>query len=193
MALPEKKQKYYSYADYLSWDSRERWEIIEGRLYNLASPSDVHQELSVILSSKFYNYFQNKTCRVYTAPFDVSFPSDSLDGDDKVYDVVQPDIIIVCDKNKISRKGCRGAPDIVIEILSPSTASKDFIRKQRLYEKNKVKQYWIVDPEEKSVFVFKLNEQSQYSRPEEYNKEDKIQLDGFEGLEIDLAGVFTEK
>ncbi|MEQ8225464.1 MAG: Uma2 family endonuclease, partial [Candidatus Eremiobacterota bacterium] len=90
----------------------------------------------------------------------------------------------------ISRKGCKGAPDIVIEILSPSTASKDCIKKRELYEKHRVKQYWIIDPEEKEVFVFKLTADFTYRNPEKYKKDDNIKVEGFEGLEIDLNQVF---
>ncbi len=127
----------YSYADYLTWNDEGRWEIIDGVAYSLASPYDIHQEILGELFAEFRNYLKGKKCRAYVAPFDVSLPSEKQDGNDKIYDVVQPDIIIVCDKEKISRKGCKGSPEIVIEIFSPSTASKDCLRKRILYEKIK--------------------------------------------------------
>ncbi len=189
--LARKIDKKYSYADYLTWNDEGRWEIIDGVAYSLASPSDIHQDISRELLTEFNNYLRGKKCRVYQAPFDVSLTSDKLEGDDKIYDVVQPDIIIVCDKEKISHKGCKGAPDIVIEILSPSTASKDCLRKRILYEKNKINQYWIIDPDEKEVFILKLTEHGLYGHPERYSKEDKIKVENFEGLEIDLKLIFS--
>jgi len=189
--LARKIDKKYSYADYLTWNDEGRWEIIDGVAYSLASPSDIHQDISRELLTEFNNYLRGKKCRVYQAPFDVSLTSDKLEGDDKIYDVVQPDIIIVCDKEKISRKGCKGAPDIVIEILSPSTASKDCLRKRILYEKNKINQYWIIDPDEKEVFILKLTEHGLYGHSERYSKEDKIKVENFEGLEIDLKLIFS--
>ena len=181
----------YSYADYLTWNDDGRWEIIDGVAYSLASPSDIHQEILGELFAEFRNYLKGKKCRAYVAPFDVSLPSEKQDGNDKIYDVVQPDIIIVCDKEKISRKGCKGSPDIVIEILSPSTASKDCLRKRILYEKNKINQYWIIDPDEQEVYILKLAGHGMYGHPERYGKEDKIKVENFEGLEIDLKLIFS--
>ena len=194
MENPAKKiQEVYSYKDYLTWPEEERWEIIEGIPYDMSpSPSDIHQEILWKLSGELYIFLKNKKCKAYPAPFDVMLPVNKLDDERKRYNIVQPDIIIVCDKDKISSKGCKGAPDIVIEILSPSTASKDFIKKRRLYEKNKIKQYWIVSPEEKAVLLFKLNENENYGEPEEYKREDKYEVEGFEGLEIDLNKIFQD-
>ncbi|MEQ8168445.1 MAG: Uma2 family endonuclease [Candidatus Eremiobacterota bacterium] len=188
-----KTQEVYSYKDYLTWPDEERWEIIDGIAYNMSpSPSDIHQDIFRELFLELGNYFRGKKCKVYGAPFDVILPLNQIDDDSKIYNIVQPDIIIVCDKNKISHKGCKGSPDIVIEIVSPSTASKDFIKKRRLYEKNKIKQYWIVSPEERTFLLFKLNENEHYGEPEEYRKEDKFEVESFEGLEIDLSKIFQE-
>jgi len=185
--------KKYSYADYLTWSDDERWEIIDGVPYNMSpSPAPVHQEQSVELVRQIANYLLDKPCKVYSAPLDVRFPKGKKKNDKEIFDVVQPDIIVVCDKDKLKdNRGCLGAPDIVIEILSPSTASRDVIKKRRLYEKNKVKQYWIVDPHEKEVYIYKLQNNGTYGNPEEYMKSHKIKVDGFDGLEIDLSLVFS--
>jgi Uma2 family endonuclease len=184
--------KKYSYADYLTWPDDERWEIIDGVPYNMSpAPTINHQRISVELVRQIANYLIDKTCEIFDSPVDVRFPKGKNNNDKEIFDVVQPDIIVVCDKDKIEDdKSCLGAPDIAIEILSPSTASKDFIKKRRLYEKNKVKQYWIVEPQEKEIYIYKLQDNGIYGSPEEYTKSDKIKVEDFEGLEIDLSMVF---
>jgi Uma2 family endonuclease len=189
MDMAQKKETIYSYADYLTWNDNERWELLEGVPYNLSSPSDIHQAISGNIFALWHNYLKGKSCRVYYAPFDVIL-SEGNCKDEEIFDVLQPDIIIVCDKNKISRKGCTGAPDIVIEILSPSTASKDCIKKKDIYEKNRVPQYWIIDPDDEELFIFKLNRNFIYGRPEKYKKEDIIKVETFEGLEINVKEIF---
>ncbi|MEQ8187723.1 MAG: Uma2 family endonuclease [Candidatus Eremiobacterota bacterium] len=188
--VAKKTDKYFTYADYLTWPDEERWEIIEGIPFSMSAPSDIHQKVLRELLIEFGVYLRGKTCQIFSSPFDISLPQAQSDEDDNIYTVVQPDLVVICDNNKISRKGCKGAPDIVIEILSPSTASKDCIRKRELYEKHKVKQYWIIEPEEKEVFIFKLTKDFIYRNPEKYKKDDRIKVEGFEGLEIDLNLVF---
>jgi Uma2 family endonuclease len=185
-------EKKYSYADYLSWPDDERWEIIDGVPYDMSpAPTLNHQRISRRLLNGFENYLFDKTCEVFDAPVDVKFSEDEKKNDKEIFNVLQPDLIVVCDKDKIKdNKCCYGPPDIVIEILSPSTASKDIIKKRMLYEKNKVNQYWIVDPQEKEVYIYKLQDNGKYGDPEEYIKTDKIKVEGFEGLEIDLSLVF---
>ena len=189
-SVAKNTDKYFTYADYLTWPDEERWEIIEGVPFSMSAPSDIHQKVLRELLTEFNIYLRGKTCQIFSSPFDISLPQIQSDSDENIYTVVQPDLVVVCDNNKLSRKGCKGAPDMVIEILSPSTASKDCIRKRELYEKHKVKQYWIIDPEEKEVFIFKLTEDFTYRNPEKYKKDDKIKVEGFEGLEIDLNMVF---
>jgi len=184
--------KKYSYADYLTWSDDERWEIIDGVPYNMSpAPVPNHQRISMEFSRQIANYLIDKTCEVFATPIDVRFPKGKKKNDKEIFDVVQPDIIIVCNQDKIDDKGCLGAPDIAMEILSPSTASRDVIKKRRLYEKNKVKQYWIVDPHEKEVYIYKLQNNGTYGNPEEYMKSHKIKVDGFDGLVIDLSLVFS--
>jgi Uma2 family endonuclease len=194
MPLPAKKEENkFSYADYLTWPGNERWEIINGVAYNMSpSPTRKHQKISIKLASKLYNYFEDKTCEVYEAPFDVKFPEDEKDRNEEIFNVVQPDILVVCDLDKLEENCCKGAPSIIIEIISPSTASKDFIKKRDLYEKNRVNQYWILDPEEKEIFIFKLNDKGTYNKPEIYTRNYIIKVEGFEGLEIDAGLIFKD-
>ncbi|MEQ8223092.1 MAG: Uma2 family endonuclease [Candidatus Eremiobacterota bacterium] len=187
--------KKYSYADYLTWSDDERWELIDGVPYNMSpAPAINHQRISVELVRQIANYLIDKTCEVFDAPVDVRFPRGKNKNDKEIFDVVQPDIIVVCDKDKIEDdRSCLGAPDIVTEILSPSSASRDVIKKRRLYEKNKVKQYWIVDPQEKEIYIYTLQDNGKYGDPGEYTISDKIKVHGFEGLEIDVNLVFGKR
>ena len=143
----------YTYADYLKWDFPERVELINGKLYEMmAGPSSRHQKLSFIITGNLWYYMKGKECQVFTAPFDVRLPGKSKDDKD-IITVVQPDICVICDKSKIDTRGCLGAPDIVVEILSPSNNSVEINNKFDLYEKSGVKEYWIVSPQDNTFSV----------------------------------------
>ncbi len=135
MTLPQTKiDEKYSYADYLCWDDQERWELINGDVWDMSpAPSRLHQEISIRLSSLLYQYFKEKDCSVYAAPFDVRLPEQDKAEDHAVTTVVQPDISVICDRKKLDERGCVGAPDLVIEILSPATAAKDLKVKRVLH------------------------------------------------------------
>jgi Uma2 family endonuclease len=184
---PEPNQKY-TYADYLTWSDDERWELIDGVAYHMTpAPSPEHQDISRELLTEFNNYLRGKTCKVYPAPFDVRlFPNEKKDDND----VVQPDLTIVCNPDFITKLGCEGVPELVIEILSPSTAKKDKGEKKRLYQRAGVKEYWIVDPLYKTVEVFVLDENGRYGEAELYGSEDEIEVRRFEGLTIHLKDIF---
>ncbi|MBU1752413.1 Uma2 family endonuclease [bacterium] len=187
-----KKEERYTYGDYLQWSDEERWELIDGVAYNMSpAPLRRHQKIVGELHRQISNYLIDKSCQVYVAPFDVRLP-ESDESDEEIETVVQPDIVVVCERNKLDDKGCKGSPDIVIEILSPYTAKKDFVTKYHLYERHKVKQYWIFDPDTKEVSIFKLNNNDKYGEPEDYKKEDTIKVDIFKDLEIDLRAIFEE-
>lgn len=187
-----KSDKIYTYTDYLSWPEDERWEIIDGVAYAMTSPNRQHQEISGNLYLEFGNYLRNKSCRVYAAPFDVRLSKKNETPKD-VSTIVQPDITVVCDQNKLDNKGCLGAPDLVVEILSPSTASHDVIRKRRLYEAKGVLEYWIVDPTHHILTRLYLNEELvKYREPEYFSKEDTITPVIFPELQIDLNNIFPE-
>ena len=183
-------KRKYSYADYIQWDNDKRYEIIEGVVYDMNAPLRFHQEILVELSRQFANYLKNHSCKIYVAPFDVRLPKRSRKND-KIHTVIQPDISIVCDKNKLDKHGCVGAPDLIVEILSPSTASKDHIKKRRLYEQHKVNEYWLVDPSNRIVTIYNLENKS-YGKPQVFNASAKIIPALFPELEIDMSEVFPK-
>lgn len=191
MPLP-KENKTYTYGDYITWPEDKRIELIDGQAYMMAPPSRIHQKVLGGIFYQFFNYLQNKSCEVYTAPFGVRLPSSNEENDKDIKTVVEPDIVVICDKSKLDDEGCKGAPDLIVEIVSPSTARKDKLEKFNLYEKFGVKEYWLVEPESKIVSVFTLQDNKRYGRPEIYTDEDKIKVSIFNDLIIDLKAVFQE-
>jgi len=190
--LAEKKDELFTYGDYLRWDDDERWELIDGIAYNMTpDPSRFHQKISLELILQLGNFFRNTSCEVYAAPFDVRLPEGD-EADEAVRTVVQPDISVICDQSKLDDKGCKGSPDLIVEILSPATARKDMKEKFVRYERAGVKEYWIVDPSGKIVTVFKRSNEGLFGRPDVYGKEDRINVSIFEGLEVELLSVFGE-
>ena len=185
------KQKHrFTYADYCTWPEENRYELIDGVLYDMTpAPSRLHAAISVELVVAFKNFLRGKPCEVYNAPFDIRFPKGS-EPDDEIETVVQPDILVVCDEKKLDDKGCRGAPDLIIEILSPSTASKDCIKKKALYEKHGVKEFWIVDPTNRLVTIHTLQPDHLFGKPIIYGEGDTVKVGLFPGLEVDLGKIF---
>ena len=178
----KQEDRLYTYDDYCTWDDDVRYELIYGVPYVLEAPSVRHQEVSVEFSRLISNYLKGKQCKVFHAPIDVKpFPN-------KNNVVLQPDLLVVCDKSKIESKFIVGAPDIVIEILSPSTASKDRLVKYNIYMDAGVKEYWIVDADLNIVNVFKRQNGGYLAFA--YGEEDIIRSDVLEGLEIKLGEVF---
>ncbi|KAF0219030.1 MAG: hypothetical protein FD174_2419 [Geobacteraceae bacterium] len=185
-------RKTYVYRDYLGWDDGERWELIDGAPHNMTpAPSRRHQEMSGELFRQFANYLSEKPCRVYAAPFDVRIPAGE-EADDDITTVVQPDISIVCDRSKLDDLGCRGAPDLIVEILSPATAKKDMKYKFNRYERAGVREYWLVDPMANTVMVFTLTADGRYGRPEIYAEEEQVRVGIFEDMTVELRSVFRE-
>lgn len=160
MGVPNKKENQrFTYIDYSSWPDDERWELIEGIAYNMSpAPSWKHQELSMELSFRLKNHIRTGKCKVFAAPFDVLLPTSPVENDGEIDTVVQPDISVICDPGKKTEKGCLGAPDLIMEILSPSTSKKDLNEKFHLYEKHGVREYWIVDPGNRYIQVFHLKQ-----------------------------------
>ncbi len=149
MGLPVRKDETtYTYGDYRQWPEDERWELIDGVAYSMSSPTRFHQGIGALLTRRFGNYLEGKKgdCRVYAAPLDVFFPRVREQREDDVDTVVQPDVLVVCDPDKLVAKGIWGAPDLVVEILSPSTSRKDLHEKFALYERSGVREYWVIDP-----------------------------------------------
>lgn len=184
MQQPEGKKKY-TYADYLTWDDDTRYELIDGVPYMMSAPSVNHQEISGELFAQLHNYLKGKPCKVFAAPFDVRLNADAEDNT-----VVQPDITVICDSKKIENgKSCEGPPDMVIEILSPSTAIHDQNIKFDKYLGAGVKEYWIVNPETRSVQVFHFLKNKEGSF-RVYTENDAISVHILEDCQIDLADIF---
>jgi len=183
-------EKKYTYADYLKFPDDERWEIIDGVLYMQAAPSPVHQLISSELNRQFANYLLGKPCKVFPAPFTVRLTKGDEKQNENITKVVEPDITIVCDKSKIDEKGCNGTPDLIIEVISPSSIQHDRVIKFNRYENAGVKEYWIVEPVGKIVSVFVLQSNNRYGRPEIYIENDNIEVSIFPDLVIDLSTVF---
>jgi Uma2 family endonuclease len=179
--------KTYTYKDYLTFDENERIEIIEGEIINMSpAPSRIHQKIITEILYKIRKYIEsnNGSCEVYPAPFDVILKKD----DDEVINsknIVQPDISVICDKNKLTEKGCTGSPDMIVEVISPYNPSNDYVRKLNLYEQFKVKEYWIVNPIKKTILVYVLTDNG-YDAPIYHTFDDKVKVNIYENLEIDF-------
>jgi Uma2 family endonuclease len=190
LSIPKTKtDTKYSYADYLQWDDEQRWELIDGIPYNMSpAPSNTHQRVSGNIFRLLANYLVDKPCEVRSAPFDIRFSE--KEQDQETFHVVQPDISIICDPHKMDERGGKGAPDLVVEILSPGTAAKrDKKDKFRLYEKHGVREYWIVDPHNETIEVYLLQE-NRFAEQQLYVKGDMIQVSIFEDFQVDLHDVF---
>jgi len=141
-----KTEYHYTYRDYRQWPQDERWELIDGVAYNMSAPSTDHQAVLFELSGLLYNFLKGKDCRAFTAPCDVFFPRLREQQEDDVDTVVQPDLLVVCEAEKIRPRGIWEAPDLVVEILSASTSRKDLHEKYALYQRAGVREYWVIDP-----------------------------------------------
>lgn len=192
MVMPEnhfQRKQTYTYADYLTLSTDERYELIDGTLYNMSpAPSTKHQQIAGALYRQFGNYLEGRSCQVFIAPFDVRLLSQSK-RDEDVTNVVQPDISVICDPDKIDEKGCNGSPDLIIEVLSPATAKKDKGEKLRLYRKAGVRQYWIVDPANETVEIFDFSV-NLFADAFVYGKADRITVSLFTDFEIELSTIF---
>lgn len=184
MGAAEKLQEHFTYADYAKWPEDERWELIEGVAYAMAAPSRIHQKYILEMSVQIATYLRGKSCEVYPAPFDIRLPNHN-EADNDVDTTVQPDLAVICDKNKLDDKGCRGAPDWIIEVLSPSTALKDMDKKRWLYERHGVKEYWIIHPTDRWVMVYTLKDDRQYGLPLMFGMDEPTAVGLFPELLID--------
>lgn len=195
-----KSDKKYTYADYLTWSDDERWEVIDGIPYLMAAPSWEHQAISNDLPAQFNFYLRGKRCQVFTAPFDLCLPGPE-ESDKESTTVIQPDLLIICDASKLKGTGYFGVPELVVEIESSSSAKIDKIIKFNKYEKAGIPEYWIIEPVNKVISVFIL-QNKHYGRPQYYgirdtddniseNINDVIKVSIFPDLEIDLKRVFV--
>jgi Uma2 family endonuclease len=179
----------YTVEDYLKWTYEGLFELIKGQVFKMSpSPSTRHQEISMNLTRKFLNYFDRNACKLYAAPLDVYLMQEGEELK-RGKNVVQPDLVVVCNEKKLTDYGCVGAPDLVVEIISPHTSNRDLRLKFDLYEEYGIKEYWIVYPQDKIVQIFTLKE-GMYGRPKSYNHEGEACSEIFPELKVDLAEVF---
>ena len=183
MGLALRTEKHYTYADYLQWPDDTRYELIDGEAFRMApTPLIEHQEIAGEVYCQLANQLDGQPCRPYIAPVDVRLPR-ADEADAAIDTVVQPDVLVVCDPSKIDRRGVRGAPDWVLEVLLPSTAAHDQIAKRRAYERAGVREYWLVHPGDRTLTVYVL-ENGQYGRPEIYELKDATPIGVLPGVSI---------
>lgn len=193
MTLPAEKTRY-TFADCLTWDENEHEhiEIIDGKASMMATPSRIHQEISFEIGQQLGNYLEGKQCKVYLAPFGVRLFERAGDRPEDVDTMVEPDISVICDRSKLDKYGCKGAPDMVIEVLSPSTQRHDQLVKLNLYQRAGVQEYWIVDPENRTVRVLLQTGNGIFQTREVYGQEDVAKVNVLDGCFIELSKVFSE-
>jgi Uma2 family endonuclease len=188
---------FYSYADYLTWQLDETVELIKGKIMAMCpAPNVCHQRISWQLNGALFQYFKNKKCAAFAAPFDVKLynrQKSLLLTNTETHNVVQPDLCVICDPEKLTEQGCDGAPDWIIEILSKGNSKREMQLKYALYQENGVREYWLIYPYEKAVHQFVLNEHTEkYDLIAMFSDEDTVSPHLFPDLQIDLADVFAE-
>ena len=188
MALAQRDLDYHTYADYCSWADDARYELIDGAAYAMGpAPLRVHQKVLMELGYQVRGALEGNPCEVYMAPFDVRLPK-ADEADDLVDTVVQPDLSVICDSQKLDRRGCRGAPDWVVEVLSRSTASHDQMLKRRVYERAGVKELWLVHPVDRIVTIYRLDA-GRYGAPDVFELKDSLPVGILPEIVIDWAKV----
>ncbi len=187
--------KQYTYADYLTWAFEERVELIKGWIMRMASPSRAHQYVLGELSFFLRLHFQNHACEVYFAPTDVMFldKEKTFQKNKDIYTVLIPDLFVVCDLNKMKDGGCFGAPDLVVEVLSPGNTKKEMKQKYEVYEENGVKEYWVVHPIDKNIVIHSLQENGKFQASKYFTDEDILESTLFPDFTVDLSKVFLNK
>ena len=186
--------KRYTYADYLTWTDDKMRELFNGFIRFMSpAPKLKHQKINGILFVNLFKIIENSKCKceVFSAPFDVRLPENGEKADEQIYNVVQPDICVICDQSKLDENGCIGAPDLIVEIISKSSERRDAIEKKALYEKVGVKEYWIVYPNDEIIHVYiLLNEKYEYHNV--YGVDDKIPVHTLNGYEINMCDIFKK-
>jgi Uma2 family endonuclease len=182
----------YTYADYLLWGFQERVELIKGYIRQMAAPSMRHQRISGDVFFALRSHLQRDICDVFAAPFDVRLPLPSyMVKGDKIDTVVQPDLCVICDKSKLDERGCLGAPDLMVEILSPGNSKKEMREKYDLYQEAGVREYWVIDPEHAIVLQYVLQEKNQvYQASRPFTDEDILRSAVLHGFEFELKQLF---
>ncbi|WP_412994257.1 Uma2 family endonuclease [Neobacillus sp. 3P2-tot-E-2] len=193
--MADQHQKIITYKEYASWDEDKRCEVLDGKIISMApSPQPSHQEISMQISNEIGSYLRGKVCRAFAAPIDVFLFEDTRHKwiDENVRNWVIPDFIVVCDPDKIKQNKILGAPDLVVEIISSSSAKIDRIDKRLAYQRAGVKEYWIIDPANQLVEVYQLRNHS-LELQNVYKREDTIPVHVLNSLEIDLTVIFPER
>jgi Uma2 family endonuclease len=180
----------YTYADYLLWQFTERVELLRGKIRKMAAPSRKHQDISTGLTRLFANALWKSPCKVYVAPFDVRLTK--TQNDQEVITVVQPDLSVVCDPSKLDDRGCNGAPDLIVEILSPGNSRTEMRDKFDLYQEAGVLEYWVVSPIEKTIQVWKLNDQGHYIGQPPTVEGDILTTPIIPNLEVPVTEIFED-
>lgn len=182
----------YTYADYLKWTIEDRLELIKGKIFEFAAPSRIHQNLTGRIFLQLGAFLQKrKPCSVYVAPFDVRLPKKSKNDED-IITVLQPDICVICDPSKLDDRGCIGAPNIVVEILSPSNNKKELKNKYEVYEESGIKEYWVVSPQDKTFLAYILNSEGRYIPTRLMVGGDIYTTPVLPGFVLDLEEVFED-
>jgi Uma2 family endonuclease len=182
----------YSYADYLTWKFQDTLELFKGKIRPMAAPGRAHQKLSWKLTVVFDQHFKERPCETYAAPFDVRLydRKKSVKADKDIYTVVQPDLCVICDLEKLDERGCLGAPDLIVEILSPGNSAREMRDKKLLYEEAGVREYWIIDPVHETITQFNPAENGQYGNPLIFVNDDLMPSVIFPDFKVRLSGVF---
>jgi Uma2 family endonuclease len=185
--------KQYTYADYLKWQFKERLELIKGYIYKMSpAPSRRHQDIVWNLNVTIGNYIKGHPCKAYSAPFDVRLPIKDKKSNQEITTVLQPDICVICDLSKLDDKGCLGAPDLVIEVLSPGNSLREIDQKFNVYEESGAREYWVVYPEYAHVNIFLLDESGKFIGQHPKNNGELLYSTVFPELVINLSEVFAE-
>jgi Uma2 family endonuclease len=189
---PDIEYGVYSYADYLTWQFDEVVELIKGKIFKkaAAAPKRIHQRVALKLASKLYQFLEGKKCQAYIAPFDVRFPKGSKE-DHNIHDVVQPDICVICDPEKLDDRGCIGAPDLIVEILSQGNSKTELQHKFKLYESHGVGEYWIIHPEHQDLMIYTLVD-DKYVPSRLLTSGDVVESTVLEGFRLDLEEFFKD-
>jgi Uma2 family endonuclease len=179
--------KSYTYADYLTWKFQERVELIFGKIFRMSpAPTSKHQHAVTVITATIFQFLKGRACKVFPAPFDVMLPLENVKNN-----VVQPDVTVICNPSIITAKGCEGVPDVVVEIVSKSSVTRDLHEKYKLYELAGVREYWVVHPQDKTLIIFLL-EDGQYKPAKPLTKGDVAASTVLPGLTVDLDELFMD-
>jgi Uma2 family endonuclease len=190
--LDQLPDNYFTFRDYQKWEGDERYELIDGEAYAMSpAPSRRHQDVVFGLARQLADALEGGPCRVYLTPFDVRLPR-ATEADAEIDTVVKPDISVICDEKKLDDAGCRGAPDVIVEVISPATAARDRILKRDLYQLHGVGEYWLIDPEKRSLTIYRREAgNAGFEKPLESRAAGKTRLTKL-GVVVDFGRLFSD-